>query len=240
MSRADKERKRRRRRERGGRRGAIPAALGRAGTPLVHLAYQITSEPLAAPQDGGPPRHVRDALHDEIEELHDLVRDDPAAVVERLKLLIEQYPDWGLLYNWLGAAYSRLGDMDNAEATAFLLYSRQPDYLFAKVNYAQLLLRRGDLDGVAKVFNETFDLKLLYPRRDVFHLSEFVAFCNITIEYLMRRGEVDAAHSLFDVLEELAPDHEVTRGLRSVMSGSLLLRLVNRLTLRNRRGRSAV
>lgn len=244
MSRENRERKRRRRRERAGRQTLVREPLRRMESVrdlrrLHHLTYEITTEPIETAQSGEPPPHVREALRDAMNDLHEAVFKDPARALSQLDVLIERYPDWPLLYNWLAVSYSRLGDTKRAESAARRLYERNPDYLFAKVNYSQFLLRRGEIDAVAEVFEHKFDLKLLYPHRSVFHLSEFIAFCGVMVEYFMRTNEIDAAHSLFDALDEMAPDHEVTQGLRKVIEGSLLLRLARRLSLlglgRNRR-----
>jgi hypothetical protein len=43
------------------------------------------------------------------------------------------------------------------------------------------------------IFDNKFDLKLLYPHRTTFHVSEYLAFASIMVEYYMRIGEHDAA-----------------------------------------------
>ncbi|MBN1935009.1 MAG: hypothetical protein JW934_10110 [Anaerolineae bacterium] len=58
-------------------------------------------------------------------------------------------------------------------------YRRNPDYLFARLNYAELFLRRGDYERVAEILEHKFDLKLLYPRRNRFHVSEVSNFIGL-------------------------------------------------------------
>ena len=52
------------------------------------------------------------------------------------------------------------------------MLKRFPDYLFGRLAYARDCLERGDLDKVSEIFEGKFDLKLLYPDRERFHVSE--------------------------------------------------------------------
>jgi hypothetical protein len=52
-----------------------------------------------------------------------------------------------MFFNWLSGAYSVLGDVHGVEETVRENYQRNPQYLFARVNYAELCLRDGDPDG---------------------------------------------------------------------------------------------
>ena len=75
-----------------------------------------------------------------------------------------------------------------------------------------------------EIFDNKFDLKLMYPRRDVFHISEFVAFAAVVIEYFARAGEWEPANSLYDALKQVAPDHPATKHAKAVLMRTVLSR----------------
>ena len=84
-------------------------------------------------------------------------------------------------------------------------YRRNPDYLFARLNYAELCLARGDYETVAEIFEHKFDLKLLYPKRRRFHISEVANLMGLMGVYLLETGECEAAEKYYEILSQIAP-----------------------------------
>jgi tetratricopeptide (TPR) repeat protein len=199
---------------------------GAAG--LTHLAYTITPEAVYLP-DEADPSFWRALAQADRQAIHDEVKSNPRRAIERLEPLLQRFPTTPMLLNWLAAAYSNLGQDEKADELVRLNYERNPNYLFARANYAQICLARGDLDRVREIFDNKFDLKLMYPHRDVFHLTEFVAFAGVAIEYLARVGEWKPANSLYDALAQVAPDHPATEQARLFLMRSLLGRALDRL-----------
>jgi tetratricopeptide (TPR) repeat protein len=241
VSRAKKQLKARRRRERVGH-GVKPKPrrdFDPHDAALAILSYTISAEPIQLPQEANA--SLWDALgEDERAVIHAQVNNDPRRAIERLEPLLQRFPDAPMLLNWLSAAYTNLGDEDKAEELIRLNYQRNPGYLFARANYAQICLARDDLERVREIFKEGFDLKLLYPHRDVFHVTEFTAFAAVAVEYFVRTGEWKAAESLFGALEQIVPDHPATRQLRAVMVRSVFTRALDRLRRGFLRGGLAV
>jgi len=46
----------------------------------------------------------------------------------------------------------------------------------------------------------------MYPERDVFHITEFAAFCQVVVEYFIRKGEFHAADVVFKGLKSVAAE----------------------------------
>ena len=193
---------------------------------IVYLTeYEITSEPIQDARYKRLPRHVKDA----IERLHTLSQTRPREAIPELLQLIEQYPNMPMLYNYLSVAYSLAGDREKAEQTALMNYQRNPDYLFARLNYAEICLANRDYSAVSEILDHKFDLKMLYPKRKRFHVSEFAGFMGIVGVYFVETGERDAAEKIYDVLHQVAPDHALTNRLREKLYPTLFQRLVNRI-----------
>jgi hypothetical protein len=92
-----------------------------------------------------------------------------------LLVLKEAYPQTPVLYNHLSAAYNRGGNYKAQRELVIENYLKNPDYHFAKVNYAQLCLDNGDFEKIPEIFDHKFDLKLLYPHRNTFHIMAIFA-----------------------------------------------------------------
>jgi tetratricopeptide (TPR) repeat protein len=196
------------------------------------LSYDITYDACSSHVDSlkrmfSPAEHGR---------LFCLISDDPSAAKRQIEALLERAPDSPILLNWLGRCHSLLGEHEQADALARRNFEKNPDYLFARVNYAQVVLRHGEVDQIPIIFDGKFDLKLLYPQRHEFHVSEFLAFASVMCEYYVRIGETDAAETMLETMEQIEPDHEITCRMRDVLDTSLLLKAFrNVLGMRGRK-----
>jgi hypothetical protein len=137
----------------------------------------------------------------------------------------KKYPNAPLFYNYLSAAYAQAGDIKKCESTVLENIKKHPDYLFAKLNYADICLRKGELPGI---LNYKLDLKLMYPKRSTFHISEFVGFTSIMCKYYNAVGERKAAELLFKNLKQIAPEHAATMQIKMVLYPSLIGRIFNK------------
>jgi hypothetical protein len=122
-------------------------------------------------------------------------------------------------------AHSRAGQRREAEAVAEENYRQNPEYLFARVNYAEVCLARGAHAQVAEIFAHTFDLRLLYPQRKRFHLSEVTNFMGVVGLYFLATGNRELAEHYESFLQEIAPEFPITRRLHKQLFPGLLRRL---------------
>lgn len=240
MSRVDKKLRRKHRKEKKHKHSRIMQdwMAGESELPanVQLLSYQITFEPLDRAEDKLP--GLVEALSDIREQLFEDTHENPQAAIPVLQRLLERFPNEPMLLNWLSAALGRAGDIEGCNRVARQNFEANPNYLFARLNYAQIGLHEGGLEAVEEILDRKYDLKLLYPERDIFHVSEYRAFCGVMIPYWIRKGEFRAARLMFDTLEQLEPDGELTEKLRRAVEGSLLLEAARKLTdLALRRGR---
>jgi tetratricopeptide (TPR) repeat protein len=190
------------------------------------VEYEITTQPLDEDRSYKRlPKRVKDA----VPRLHNAVQRRPREVIPELEGLIKKYPHIPMFYNYLVVAYSAAGEHEKAEETARKNYERNPDYLFARLNYAELFLRRGEYERVAEIFDHTFDLKLLYPKRKRFHVSEVVGFMGLVGIYFLGLGEREAAERYYEILQQVAPDEPLTVQLGRQLHPGCLLGLLQRL-----------
>jgi tetratricopeptide (TPR) repeat protein len=189
------------------------------------VEYEITSAPIQDQRYRRLPRQVKEAF----DQLYYQAQRRPHEAIPELQKWIAQYPDIPLLYNYLSIAYSAAGRIAEAEAVVQTSYQRNPDYLFARLNYAELCLAKGDYAQVAEIFDHKFDLKLLYPERKRFHISEVANFMGLIGIYFFDSGDRDTATKYYDLLQQLAPNYPVAKQLRSRLFPNLLQRMLRRL-----------
>ena len=175
------------------------------------LNYDITFEVLEEDNFN----HLPEAVKEQTRELRGLISTNPGDAIPELVELIRQYPNVPLLSNYLHAAYAKNGDPDAAHAVMLESCHKFPDYLFAKLSYGEFLLDADKPEEFAQLFDHKFDLKLLFPERTVFHISEYAAFSALVGWYYCLTGKAKLAHLVLESLQQLAPDHAGTQMLKN-------------------------
>ena len=170
-----------------------------------------------------------DEIRDEMVELYEKSQEEPASIIDRIEELIKKYPNVPKLYNFATVAYNFLRNTEKARHYSEMNYKMNPSYLFAKLNYAEICMSEGDLDKVAEIYENKFDLKMLYPERNVFHITEVVGFLGITATYFSCIGMKDQVELLFKGLEELAPHSPYTARIRQYLFVEKIKHQFNRL-----------
>jgi tetratricopeptide (TPR) repeat protein len=180
---------------------------------LVYTEYDITDEPL----DNRDVKKLPSQVQERIDDLYELAQRDPRQVIPELERLVATYPHVPLFFNYLSIAYMAAGDQEKATASVREAYRRHPQYLFAKVNYANLCLQQGEIEKVPGIFDHAFDLKQLYPHRKRFHVSEFTGFAGVMCQYFCAIGEQNTATLYYQMLKQVAPQHPMTKHAKRVL-----------------------
>jgi tetratricopeptide (TPR) repeat protein len=180
---------------------------GHRSDEFTILTCKVTREPI----DTGwnmPPE-----LLEQLPDLHATIKSNPQKAVDILEKLKEKYPNVPQIFNLLGLAYSELGNKTKAYDIAKENYLKNPEYLFAKINYAELFIHKKQFEKIPPIFDNKLDLKLLYPHRDVFHLSEVAAFYGLIGLYYVFTNDMELANSCYKIMENVYPDHPSTKRL---------------------------
>jgi len=80
------------------------------------------------------------------------------------------------------------------------LYEKYPDYLFAKIQYVGLYLRNKNFQKIPVIFNNKFDLQLLYTERKVFHISEMLSLYRVYGRIFLPKKRFSASRKMFYAL----------------------------------------
>jgi tetratricopeptide (TPR) repeat protein len=196
-----------------------PSSTSRMPQPLtadalVYTEYDITDEPL----DNRDIKKLPSQVQERIDDLYELAQRDPRQAIPELERLVTTYPHIPTFANHLSIAYLAAGDQEQATAMVREAYRRHPQYLFAKVNYANLCLQHGEIEKVPGIFDHAFDLKQLYPHRTRFHVSEFAGFAGVMCRYCCAIGEQDTALLYYQMLKQVAPKHPMTKHAKRALS----------------------
>ena len=174
---------------------------------LVYTEYDITDEPL----DNRAIKKLPSQVQARIDDLYELAQHDPMQAIPALERLVTTYPHIPTFFNHLSIAYLAAGDQEQATALVREAYRRHPQYLFARVNYANLCLQHGEIEKIPGIFDHACDLKQLYPHRTRFHLSEFTGFAWVMCRYFCAIGERDTAALYYQMLKQVTPRHPMTK-----------------------------
>jgi hypothetical protein len=132
------------------------------------------------------------------------------AVVEEVETLKSQYPDVPQVYNFLSSVYHQRGEIKKAFACNETLINQFPDYLYGRINKAQEALSNEDYAQVPELLGADLDLQSLFPDRRYFHIDEFLKFTGVVISYFVKTGLVEEARNRLAIMQEVAPDSEIT------------------------------
>ena len=109
-------------------------------------------------------------------------KEDLDQAEQTLLALREKYPNVAMIENFLIAVYKNSGKHDKCSATIKEHYKKYPNYLFAKAAYARDIMH-DEKDWFEQIFGQAVCLEDLYPDRDVFHISEVIAFFTLMIDH---------------------------------------------------------
>jgi len=141
--------------------------------------YTITEEPLEDKHTKRIPKEIRKRA----EELHDMLLHKPKKVIPLLLGYIKKYPNLPLLYNYLSAAYGRIGDLEKVESTVVENLNKHPDYLFAKLNYADICLRKGKASKGVKSTLDSYIRQLSVPQHVFSVVDSWISLLSFFLQH---------------------------------------------------------
>lgn len=162
-------------------------------------------------------------------ELLQLIQMKPRAVYKEVKEFCAKHNDVPEVINMLTFAHIQNYRIEDAEKLIESTYFQNPDYLFARVNYADQCIRRKQLKKVTEIF-PSFDLQQLYPGKTVYHTSEFRGFLIMMSYYYLALKDREKALHYFKAVKELEPQHPNVLYLEKKLNQvPILKRLLGRL-----------
>ena len=118
----------------------------------------------------------------------------------------EHHPNNPLLDNLLTFLHLHNRETKQGEALILESYHQYPNYLFAKINYADQCLRFKKPQQIPQIF-PSFDLSQLFPNKTHFHVSEFRGFMIVISRYYSLIGNKTLAREFYQKAYLADPAH---------------------------------
>lgn len=160
------------------------------------------------------------------EDLHVNIQEDPQKHLDVLIEFYKQHPDIPEIANLLTFAYLRLKKRKEAETLIEKSYFAHPNYLIARINYADQALRLKKKELIPKIFEGCFDLHRLYPKRETFHYAEFRGFMTLMGFYHLEIGRKEKAEEYYQLAFQVDPLHPSVAALEKKLSKISLLKKI--------------
>ena len=182
------------------------------------ITYKITEDALFMDEQNA----MTPELKKKLQGLYNLSLKGNKKDIPEFLALIEKYPRNPQIKNYLSALYSHAGMHEKAEEMNQWILAEHPNYLFAKLNYAQKYLSSKQYEKIPEILGENMELQALYPERDTFHLVELIAFLRISIQYFGAIQDWEQAEIRLEILEELDPDSEGTKQANKIYHNDIM------------------
>ena len=199
-----------------------PAALQLSSLEISYEPMDSEYEELYA--------HDRAALKEALSTTYNEIYDTPEAAIPKMRRLIEKYPGHPTLRNHLIMALKGADQDEEANRETRRLYEKFPEYLYARISYAEMLLMEGKNEDALAVFGNEYALQRIYPDRQTFHFTEVLSYYGYLVNYFIFEGKVDQALMYYQMMKGIDPDHPQTEAAESLVGGQLMVEEIGRLT----------
>lgn len=187
--------------------------------------YVLTNDPEFMNERMG----ITPELFRQMESLHNKALKGGEKNIEYLLNKIEQYPNVPQIKNYLSVAYMNSGKKEKSFEVNNWIIKEHPDYLFGLLNKANEYYLNGQYEKIPELLGDLMEIKDLYPERDVFHVNELLSFSKLAVMYFSVIGNLEAAESRYEIMEELAPGHRETETAFNALMAARMKAAGNRL-----------
>ncbi len=178
---------------------------------LEFLNYQITWDNVTDRDK------IPDSLLYELERIYSEIQNPKKSTVSKLQKLIKKYPENPQLKNYLTVVYKELGDYNKAMSYNDELLKQHPKYFFALVNKAYHYEFQKEYEKMKELLGTSFDLKKLYPEREVFHISEFMIMQMMAVSYYAGTGDMEQANLRLEFMKDVEKDSAFVQKAEEIM-----------------------
>lgn len=144
-------------------------------------------------------------------KLYDHASKNPKRAKKEVEAFLQRHPHHPEVMNLLTYLYVSFRKMRKATHLIEENYRHNPDYLFAKINFADLCLRKKKAHKIPEIFNYKLNLPELYPNKKMFHISEYRGFMVLMGFYHLAIGKRSTAEGYHYLAARVDPDHPSTK-----------------------------
>jgi hypothetical protein len=134
------------------------------------------------------------------EKIYELITNNPRLALKETEKAIKKYGECPRLIHYMSSSYIQLNDEKRGFQIAKKLFEDQPDYFFGRITYATLCIRNEEFEKIPEIFNNKYDLSVMFSEKNEFHFSEVMAFHYVMCFYFLEKNNYDVAIKYFFVL----------------------------------------
>ena len=154
-----------------------------------------------------------------IDTLPEKVIDEDSPFFKTLFALKEKYPENPSILGHLVNGYARLGENEKMYTTIRQMHDKFPSYLFGITAETLACLNKGDLERAREILGKYRSLQELYPKRELFHISELSTFHHAKAQCACREGDkAEAAYHLSALEKALPVDDELLKEVKQAVA----------------------
>lgn len=185
--------------------------------------YKISWDSIAGVND------MPDELKYELEKVYNEIQNPKRSTISKLQKLIKKYPRNPQLKNYLATAYKEMGNLDMAMKTNDQLLKTNPKYFFGLVNKAFYYEENEEYVKMEELMGKGFDLKFLYPEREVFHISEFMIMQSLAVSFYTGTEDFEQAELRLNLMKEVERESDYVRRSENVLLNGRLNNTLKKL-----------
>jgi len=145
--------------------------------------------------------------------LYEIAETDPKKALRQIEEFKKIYPNHPEVLNLLSYVYIRKKKIRQSDKLIEENFKKNPDYLFARINFADLCLRRKKPQKIPELFNHAFSLRDFCPEKNEFHISEFRGFTALMGHYHLQIKKLEIAECYHYLAHRTSPNHPSTKFL---------------------------
>lgn len=138
---------------------------------------------------------------------------DRGSLVTEAEEMVRRFPQVAQMKSHLFTAYICAGRKAESERVRQEMLQQHPEYLFAKLNELHRLMDESRYDEVLGRFGCFALVDLLGGRSDV-HPNEMLAYSLMSGRFALGIHQLESAKASLEMMESIAPNHEMTKDLR--------------------------
>lgn len=146
--------------------------------------------------------------------LYELSEQSPKKALPKVLEFSKDFPDVPEVLNLLTFLYIARRKIGKADHLIEKNFQKNPYYFIARLNYADLCLRRKEYQKFIELFNHKTNLPDLFPNKKMFHLSEFRSFMVLMSEYFFEMGSSSLSECYIYLATRIFPDHPSVNRLK--------------------------
>ena len=191
-------------------------------------SMEIVYDPMTSPYTEGY-ADDRTAVEDALNDMYELALEKPEKAIPELRQLVEKYPRHPTFLNYLIVALKNTDQSDEVDRLTRQMYQNFPEYLYARINYADLLMDDEKPEEAFDLFDRQYSLDRVYPDRQTFHYTEVLTYYGFLARYSLSVGEPDKAASYVQAMYLIDEDHMQTTVTERMVGAELLSRAIGKL-----------